>query len=112
MIGSVRLTPILIGSAKALLLNPLAVMPQNKGQGAGLALMAACMEAAGKRGADLVLLVGDAPCYAPFGFKPVPRDSIRFPAPVDPDRILLADLCAGPHCLPAGTVVAATNACP
>jgi len=86
------------------LLGPLAVIPEYKGRGAGRTLMMECMNAAANQDVDYVLLVGDAPYYGPFGFKPVPVGSIRFPAPVDPARVLLADLRTLKSHLPTGAV--------
>ena len=106
MIGSVRLTRISIGGADAMLLGPLAVAPKQKGRGAGRRLMRRGMDAALAKRVGFVLLVGDSPYYRDFGFEPAPRGSIIFPAPVDPARILLADLRADRNGLPAGEVVA------
>lgn len=111
MIGSVRLTPVLIGTCGAMLLGPLAVSPQYKSRGAGRKLMIEAMQACSGLDVDFVLLVGDQPYYGPFGFVRAPAGSIRFPAPVDPARVLVADLrsndgrtgCIG---MPEGLVVA------
>lgn len=111
MIGSVRLTPVLIGASAVMLLGPLAVMPEYKGRGAGRTLMMECMNAAANRDVDYVLLVGDAPYYGPFGFKSAPVGSIRFPAPVDPARVLLADLRTLKTDLPTGAVTARQPGC-
>jgi len=92
MIGSVRLTPIRIGASAAMLLGPLAVLPQYKGRGAGRRLMMESLQACTARGVSFVLLVGDQPYYGPFGFVRAPAGSILFPAPVDPARVLVADL--------------------
>jgi predicted N-acetyltransferase YhbS len=43
----------------------------------------------------LVILVGDEPYYGPFGFHPVPHASMRFPAPVDQNRILACAFVEG-----------------
>src|SRR5580693_10661527 len=69
MIGSVRLTPIRIGEAKALLLGPLTVEPPFRDRGIGRALIARALAAARGKGHRLVLLVGDEPYYARMGFK-------------------------------------------
>jgi len=95
LIGSVRLTPILIGPEPALLLGPLAVLPPYKNKGAGKALVRRAVEEAGHLGHGLVVLVGDEPYYGPLGFRRVPHGSIAFPGPVDPDRILVCELVEG-----------------
>lgn len=92
VVGSVRLTPVVIGTTQALLLGPLAVRPEWKKRGIGGTLMRMSMEAAEKAGHRLVILVGDEPYYGPFGFKMVQPGSIVMPAPVDPRRMLACEL--------------------
>ena len=41
------------------------------------------------------LLVGDEPYYGRAGFKRVPAGSAVMPGPVDPDRLLVAELVPG-----------------
>ena len=94
--AAVRFTPILIGGrGGALLLGPLAVDPAFANQGHGRGLVATALEAARSAGIALVVLVGDEPYYARLGFRPVPRGQIALPGPVDPDRLLAAELVAG-----------------
>lgn len=95
MVGSVRLTPIWIGDTPALLLGPLTVEPPFRSVGIGARLMRVCMDAARDQGHKLVLLVGDAPYYARFGFSVVPHGQIIMPGPVDPARLLVAELNPG-----------------
>lgn len=95
LIGSVRLTPMRIGETPALLLGPLAVLPNLKNLGIGKALMRQSMDAARVRGHTLVLLVGDLPYYWPFGFRVAKAGAIAMPGPVDPNRLLIAELVAG-----------------
>jgi predicted N-acetyltransferase YhbS len=95
VIGSVRLTAIAVGETPALLLGPLAVLPALKNLGVGKALMRLSMEAARQRGHRLVVLVGDLPYYQPFGFGPVPAGRVVLPGPVDPARLLWAELMPG-----------------
>ena len=95
VIASVRLTPIVIGNSAALLLGPLAVKPEHMNRGIGRKLMQECLTQAHQQGHALVLLVGDEPYYGPFGFKRVPHGTVIFPAPVDPNRILLCELTGG-----------------
>ncbi len=95
LVGSVRLTPIKIGGAKALLLGPLTVEPPFRSRGVGRALMDASMKAAKAGGANLILLVGDEPYYGRLGFKKVEHGRVKLPGPVDPERVLIAELIAG-----------------
>jgi predicted N-acetyltransferase YhbS len=96
IVAAVRFTPILIGGkGGALLLGPLAVDPDFANQGYGRALVRAGLEGAGRGGIALVVLVGDEPYYAPLGFVRVPEGQITFPGPVDPKRILAAELRPG-----------------
>ena len=93
--ASVRMTPITIGERPALLLGPLAVVPAFKGRGAGKMLVRMALEAARQGGHRAVMLVGDLPYYGPLGFVHLGRDAIILPAPVDPDRVLVAGLAEG-----------------
>ncbi|MFG1465405.1 N-acetyltransferase [Xanthobacter sp. DSM 24535] len=95
MVGSVRLTPIAIGDTPALLLGPLTVEPPFQSVGIGARLMDVSLSAARDAGHTLVLLVGDAPYYERFGFKPVANGRVSLPGPVDPGRLLVAELQPG-----------------
>lgn len=95
IIGSVRLTPILVGRTPSLLLGPLAVRPAFKNRGAGKALMRLAAEAARQKGEGAIVLVGDPPYYAPLGYRPLPPGSVVMPGPVDPRRLLGLELRPG-----------------
>ena len=58
LVGSVRLTPILIGAAPALLLGPLTVSPDFKNKGAGKALLRRSVEEARAKGIPLFSWLG------------------------------------------------------
>jgi len=92
VLGSVRLTWIgtTADQPPGLLLGPLAVVPFHKNAGIGRALMKQAMDAASRSDAAYVLLVGDRPYYAPFGFEPVMAGRLSMPGPVDPARLLMA----------------------
>ncbi|MTI06352.1 N-acetyltransferase [Roseibium denhamense] len=90
--GSIRLTPIHIGETPALLLGPLTVSPAFKNRGLGKLLLQIALNAVEAAGDRIVLLVGDAPYYGPFGFEQVPMGKITLPGPVDPARLLVARL--------------------
>ena len=93
--ASVRMTPITIGGRPALILGPLVVDPEFKGRGVGKALVRMALAAARVAGHRVVMLVGDLPYYGPLGFTRLGRDVITLPAPVDPDRVLVAGLVDG-----------------
>lgn len=92
LVGSVRLTPICIGDTKALLLGPLTVEPPFRERGVGTALIARALHDAKAAGHGLVVLVGDEPYYGKNGFKRIPKGRVKFPGPVDPARLLMAEL--------------------
>jgi predicted N-acetyltransferase YhbS len=95
LVGSVRLSPIRIGETKALLLGPLTVEPAFREQGVGHALIERALNEASAKGHRLVILVGDEPYYGKSGFKPIPPGRAIMPGPVDPARLLVAELSAG-----------------
>jgi predicted N-acetyltransferase YhbS len=96
LIAAVGFTPVTIGGrADALLLGPLAVVPDQANRGYGRALAAAALEDARAAGVALVVLVGDEPYYARLGFRRVRRGQIIMPGPVDPERLLATELKPG-----------------
>jgi predicted N-acetyltransferase YhbS len=111
VIASLRFTEIVIGeTAGALLLGPLAVDPAFAGKGYGRQLVAEALAAARTAGLRLVVLVGDEPYYARFGFHKVPPGLITLPGPVAPDRLLAAELTDGALADYRGAVRAAPQA--
>jgi len=108
MAAAVRFTPIAIGGKDgALLLGPLAVDPAFANQGHGRGLVAKALEDARAAGIALVVLVGDEPYYGRLGFRPIPRGQIVLPGPVDPERLLAAELIPGSLASFSGLVSAA-----
>jgi predicted N-acetyltransferase YhbS len=95
LVGSVRLSPVRIGETKALLLGPLTVEPPFRDRGVGQALIARALDEARGKGHHLVILVGDEPYYAKCGFKLIPVGRVVMPGPVDPERLLIAELRHG-----------------
>jgi predicted N-acetyltransferase YhbS len=95
LIGSVWLSPIRIGEAKALLLGPVTVEPAFRDRGVGQALIERALKEAKDKGHRLVVLVGDEGYYEKSGFKRIPRGRAIMPGPVDPARLLLAELAEG-----------------
>jgi predicted N-acetyltransferase YhbS len=95
LVGSVRLTPVRIGETPALLLGPLTIEPPFRDRGIGKALMERAMAEAKQKGHRLVVLVGDEPYYARVGFKLIPKGQVKLDGPVDPARMLIAELVEG-----------------
>jgi predicted N-acetyltransferase YhbS len=95
LVGSVRLSPVRIGDAKALLLGPLTVEPAFRERGVGQALIARALKEAAGKGERLAILVGDEPYYSRSGFRRIPLDRVVMPGPVDPARVLVAELVPG-----------------
>ena len=95
LVGSVRLTPICIGTTKALLLGPLTVEPPFREHGIGRKLIERALVEAKRCGHRLVVLVGDEAYYAKSGFKRIPKGTATMPGPVDPARLLICELADG-----------------
>jgi predicted N-acetyltransferase YhbS len=96
LVGALRLSPVRIGETPALLLGPLTIEPPFRDRGIGMALMQRALADAKERGHKLVILVGDEPYYARVGFKRVkPSGRVKMPGPVDPARLLVAELAEG-----------------
>jgi predicted N-acetyltransferase YhbS len=95
LVGSVRLTPICVGETPALLLGPLTVEQPFRKRGVGSALVKRALVDAKAAGHKLVVLVGDQPVYGKFGFKLIPKGLVKMPGPVDPARLLVAELAPG-----------------
>jgi predicted N-acetyltransferase YhbS len=86
--GSVRFWPVKVGEDLALLLGPLAVESAERGRGIGISLMQAGIAKAKDTGWGAILLVGDEPYYGRVGFTKIPAGRVRFPGPVDANRLL------------------------
>ena len=95
LVGSVRLSPVRIGETKALLLGPLTVEPAFRERGVGQTLIEHALKEARAKGHRLVILVGDEPYYGKCGFKRIPPGRATMPGPVDPARLLVAELADG-----------------
>ena len=105
LVGSVRLTPVTIGTVPALLLGPLTVEPPFRSHGIGRKLLERALADSKKQGHKLVFLVGDEPYYGRVGFKRVPKRQVTMPGPVDPGRLLVAELEPNAFAGVAGTVL-------
>src|SRR5262245_19686126 len=95
LVGSVRLTSIRIGDVPALLLGPLTIEPPFRERGIGRALIDRAIQEGRAQGHRLIVLVGDEPYYARSGFKRIPKGRVTMSGPVDPARLLVAELVDG-----------------
>ena len=106
MIGTLRLWHIDAGGAPALLLGPLAVAQSHRSLGLGGKLIRHALASAALRGHKAVLLVGDAPYYARFGFEAKLTQALTLPGPVDRARFLGFEIAPGALANARGMVAA------
>jgi predicted N-acetyltransferase YhbS len=105
--GALIMTEAKIGGvAGVALLGPIAVDAALANQGYGRRMIGEALEAARAGGVRIVVLVGDAPYYGPLGFKPVPAGQITLPGPVNPARLLAAELESGAMATYRGPITA------
>jgi predicted N-acetyltransferase YhbS len=95
LIGTVRLWHVNAGGVPALVLGPLAVDPNCRKLGVGNALMNYALADAEAHGHGAVVLLGDAPYYAPFGFSTHKTAELSLPGPFERDRLLGLELSKG-----------------
>ena len=91
----VRLWDVIAGDTGALLLGPLAVDPALKNAGIGSALIREAIAEAARLGHRAILLVGDEPYYARFGFSAQKTGSLAMPGPYERHRFLALELVEG-----------------
>lgn len=91
--AAIRYWPVRVAGQRALLLGPIAVHPTSQGEGLGAQLMYDSLGRARELGWSRVLLVGDAPYYARFGFARL--DRVEMPPPTNPERVLGLELQDG-----------------
>jgi len=95
LVGTVRLWHVSAGGRPALVLGPLAVDPACRELGIGATLMQQALAAARARGHVAVILLGDAPYYARFGFSAAKTGELSLPGPFERDRLLALEFTAG-----------------
>ncbi|MFQ5784362.1 MAG: GNAT family N-acetyltransferase [Alphaproteobacteria bacterium] len=96
LVGSLRFWPILIGGATpALLLGPLAVDPDHRGQKIATALVARGLDTARRHGHRIVATIGEPAFFSRFGFVAARTASLAMPGAVDDTRFLVAEIAAG-----------------
>jgi predicted N-acetyltransferase YhbS len=95
LVGTLRCWPVQAGGRAALLLGPLAVAKSHRSLGIGARLMREALWRAAMLGHKAVLLVGDAPYYARFGFEAALTAGLTLPGPVDRPRFLAFEIEPG-----------------
>ena len=95
LVGTVRLWHVSAGGVPALMLGPLAVAQSCRKLGVGAALMDQALAAARALGHGAVILLGDAPYYARFGFSAAKTGELSLPGPFERDRLLGLELREG-----------------
>lgn len=111
VIGTLRFWHVDAGGVEALMLGPLAVDPAAQGGGHGKALMQHGLAAARALGHKAIILVGDAPYYARWGFSSHLTRRLVMPGPVENERFLALELVPGVLAQASGRV-RATGAVP
>jgi predicted N-acetyltransferase YhbS len=96
LVGTVRLWNVTAGPARpALLLGPLAVHPWFRDRGLGKAFITTAINEAARLGHGAILLVGDAPYYARFGFSTALTEGLWMPGAFERSRFLGLELKPG-----------------
>jgi predicted N-acetyltransferase YhbS len=95
LVGTVRLWHVSVGGTPALMLGPLAVEASSRKFGVGAALMDHALAAAKARGHRAVILLGDAPYYARFGFSGAKTGELSLPGAFERERLLGLELAEG-----------------
>lgn len=109
LVGTLRFWNIQAGDRPALLLGPLAVAEAHRCEGIGGRMIRAGLFRARRLGHGAVLLVGDAPYYARFGFARRLTTGLAMPGPVDEHRFLGLELVPGALAAARGLVTAAAS---
>lgn len=91
--GAIRFWPVSVAGKAVLLLGPVAVHPTHQGEGLGGYLILESLDVGRAKGWQRVMLVGDAPYYARYGFTRL--QGVTMPPPTNPDRVLGIALQAG-----------------
>jgi predicted N-acetyltransferase YhbS len=97
IVGAIRYWPVRVGrtGTPALLLGPLAVNPERRGEGIGRTLVAQTLDWAMLAGHKLVVLVGDLDYYRQFGFHPATPHGLAMPKEKTPERLQVRELSPG-----------------
>jgi len=106
LVGTLRLWHVSAGGRDALMLGPLAIAAEARSLGVGAALMNVALMIAAARGHGAVILLGDAPYYARFGFSVAQTSELELPGPFERARLLGLELVEGALDGAAGPILA------
>ena len=95
LVGTLRLWHVSAGGVPALVIGPLAVEDSCRKLGVGAALIDDALARARSRGHRAVILLGDAPYYARFGFSAEKTGELVLPGAFERERLLGLELCEG-----------------
>lgn len=96
IVGTLRLWQVSAGPDRpALLLGPLAVVPDRRKRGIGSTLVQQALRESTRRGHRAVLLVGDVEYYGRFGFSSESTGALWLPGPYEQHRLLARELAPG-----------------
>lgn len=100
IVGHILLTKLKVGTATALSLAPLSVLPGHQNKGIGAALIRQGHDLARALGWEFVVLVGHAAYYPRFGYKPAASFGTLAPFDVPAECFMVINLQGGPEHLP------------
>jgi predicted N-acetyltransferase YhbS len=96
ILASLRFWEVQLGSQIVLLLGPLAVQPELRGQGYGRKIVAdGLARARAINKWPLVLVSGEPEYYPKFGFEPALPYQLDWPGFIEPERLQILELQAG-----------------
>ena len=106
-LATLRFWPVMVGLERpALLLGPLAVIPERRGEGLGRALVGHGLSVARDRGWRLCLVSGDPSYYRPYGFEPAAPYGFAMPGPIVAGHLQVKALAPDAlNTLPRGTAL-------
>lgn len=90
VVGHILFTRARAGETSAVLLAPLAVVPEHQRSGVGSALATRGLEVARALGYEIALVLGHPEYYPRFGFQPALPLGIAAPYPIDPPGAWMA----------------------
>jgi putative acetyltransferase len=99
IVGHIMFTPVSIEpyrpALRALGLGPMAVMPDRQRKGIGSRLVEAGLEASGRLGYQVVVVIGHPTYYPRFGFRPARACGLQTEFDVPDDLFMVAELAPG-----------------